>query len=135
MDTPNAEHRFGAEIYRTCDDQGQIVVYQQGDRRILTFGNEIGQSSVSLANPARLEYSYTQAMFLAPLLVPELRTALVLGTGGGSLVRALRAGFPGCFVTAVEGRAEVVRVARDWLYLPEESRTTIVIADAAPQVQ
>ena len=106
------------------------MVHQKGDRRILAFGNEIGQSCVSLANPARLEYSYTQAMFLATLLQSELRNALVLGLGGGSLVRALHAGFPGCSVMAVEGRGEVVQVAREFFFLPEERKTTIVIADA-----
>lgn len=107
------------------------MVHQCGDRRILTFGNEVGQSSISLANPDHLEYGYTQAMFLATLLVSELRNALVLGMGGGSLVRALRSAYPGCSVTAVEGRAEVARVAHDWFFLPEERKTNIVIADAA----
>ena len=107
------------------------MVHQNGDRRILAFGNEVGQSCVSLANPARLEYSYTQAMFLATLLLSELRSTLVLGLGGGSLVRVLRAGFPGCSVTEVEGRGEVARIAKEFFFLPEERKTTIVIADAA----
>jgi spermidine synthase len=120
----------GRVVFRTGDDHGPIVVRENGDRLILTFGNDIGQSSVSITHPQRLEYAYLQGMFLAALLAPERRTALVLGMGGGSLVRALTAGFPDCRITAVEGRAQVVRVAREWFFLPDNGKISVVVADA-----
>jgi spermidine synthase len=122
---------LGQEIFRAYDALGPVVVHQDGQRRILAFGNQVEQSCVSLADPARLEYVYTQAMFLAPLFVPRLRTALVLGLGGGSLVRALHEYAPGCRVLAVEGRALIARVARELFFLPEDARLEILVADAA----
>jgi len=120
----------GRELFRAGDRFGPVVVREERGRRVLTFGNEIGQSSVSTAHPQRLEYAYTRGMFLATLLASQRRSALVLGMGGGSLVRALNAGFPACSITAVEGRALVARVAREWFFLSDEDKIDIVIADA-----
>jgi spermidine synthase len=118
------------EICRAQDADGTVAVYQEGTRRVLTFGNGVEQSCVSLADPARLEYPYTQAMLLAMLLGPAPRRALVLGLGGGSLVRALQRRYPRCRLTAVEARALVVEVARDYFFLGADPHLEIVIADA-----
>jgi spermidine synthase len=123
---------LGTEIFCDADSEGTVLVFQAGPRRILAFGNEVEQSCVLLPDTARLEYVYTQAMFLAPLLVPAPRRALVLGLGGGSLVRALREYAPRCRVVAVEQRALVVQVARDWFFLPDDdAHLQVVVADAA----
>jgi spermidine synthase len=121
---------LGQEIYRAQDADGIIAVYQDGTRRVLTFGNGVEQSCMSLADPARLEYPYTQAMLLATLLGPAPRRALVLGLGGGSLVQALRRRWPRCRITAVEARTLVVEVAREYFFLREDPHLQVVIADA-----
>jgi len=121
---------LGNEIYRTHDALGPIAVYQDGERRILTFGSAVEQSCIWLPDPVRLEYAYTQAMFLATLLGPLPSRALMLGLGGGSLVRALRHRHPRCRVTAVEARDKVATIARDYFYLPGDTRLELVIADA-----
>jgi spermidine synthase len=125
---------LGQEIYRTQDPEGSITLYQNGVRRVLTFGNSVEQSCICLQEPARLEYTYTQAMFLATLLGGPPRQALVLGLGGGSLVRALHARYPRCHITAVEARLRVVEVARDYFALPEDPHLELVVADAATYV-
>ncbi len=122
---------LGEEIFRSHDEQGPVVVYQKGNRRTLTFGNQVEQSTCSLDEPARLEYVYTQAMILALLFVPAPRDALVLGLGGGALVRAIRQRFSKVPIEAVEYRAGVVQVARSCFFLDQDSRLRLTVGDAA----
>jgi spermidine synthase len=121
---------LGEEIFRAHDEWGAIVVYQDGERRILAFGNQVEQSCVSLHYPARLEYVYTQAMILPLLFAGVPRRALLLGLGGGSLARALRAQAPKCRVHAVEHRAAVAAIAQQYFFLETDERLTVFIEDA-----
>lgn len=122
---------LGEAIFQTRDAHGAIIVHQNGDRRSLCFGNAVEQSGMSLTDPALLLFDYTRAMMLGAVLPPRPRRALVLGLGGGSLARALHAHFPRCRVTAVELRAKVVAVARDWFALPNDDRLGVYVGDAA----
>jgi len=121
---------LGRQIYRTRDDKGWICVHQDGHRRFLAFGNQVEQSCMSLQEPLRLEHAYTQAMMLSTLFLPRLERATLLGLGGGSLARALLGYFPSCRVTAVEHRAQVAAVAREYFALPHDPRLRIIIANA-----
>jgi spermidine synthase len=121
---------LGEEVFRTQDAYGEINVYQGEDRRSLCFGTPVEQSSMLLSDPAQLQFDYTRAMMLAPLFTPPPRLALVLGLGGGSLARALHRHFPRCRITAVEQRAAVVEVARQWFELPDDHRLGVHVGDA-----
>ncbi|MCB1801758.1 MAG: methyltransferase domain-containing protein [Gammaproteobacteria bacterium] len=121
---------LGSLVFRTRDDEGEIRVHEDDRCRYLTFGNEVEQSCVELARPARLAYVYTQAMMLALLLHPQPRSALLLGVGGGSLLRALRAAARGLRITGIERRAAVLDVARAWFGLPEDRRVQLVCDEA-----
>ncbi len=126
---------LGEEIHRIYDEHGPVLVYQQGGRRTLTFGNQVEQSVLNLADPARLEYVYTQAMALALLLRRDIRNALILGLGGGALVRALREQLPGARIHGVEQRSGVIQVARSCFFLDDDPKTRLVAADAAEFVR
>lgn len=126
---------LGDEIHRTHDGHGVVLVYQQGDRLTLTFGNQVEQSALSLADPARLEYVYTQAMALALLLRRDIREALVLGLGGGALVRALREQVSSARIHGVEQRSGVIQVARSCFFLDDDPKIHLVVADAAEFVR
>ena len=99
-------------IYRCRDEWGVINILEAAGKRYLNFGNEIEQSCIDMNRPARLCYSYTQAMMLGCLLEPVPRHVLVLGLGAGSLVLALLACLPDCRVTAIEQRPRVVDLHR-----------------------
>ena len=122
---------FGREIYRVRDAVGWICVFDDGQRRLLAFGNQVEQSCMSLNEPYRLQHVYTQTMVLAALFTPQLARATLLGLGGGSLARTLLHYFPDCRVTAVELRAQVEAVARQFFELPQDPRLRVVIGDAA----
>jgi len=122
---------LGKEIYRERDEQGWICVQDDGMRRYLTFGNQVEQSCMLLADPLRLEHVHTQAMMLGALFVRPPERATLLGLGGGSLAKCLLHLYPGCRVLAVEQRARVVAVARDYFALPHTPRLRVLIAEAS----
>jgi len=106
-------------------------VRQLGQHRFLTFGNEVEQSCLDTHKPHRLEHVYTQAMLLGLLLHGAPRSALVLGLGGGSLVRALRHVLTDLDITAIESRQGVIDMAVRWFELdPDDTRLSLVCADA-----
>jgi spermidine synthase len=98
-------------IHVTEDAAGPVQVYQQGLRLYLTFGNQVEQSCMNLAAPHSPEHVYVQAMLLAPLLQAVMQRVLVLGLGGGSLVRALGAIDFRLGIDAVEQRQSVIEIA------------------------
>ena len=121
---------LGREIYRERDERGWICVHDDGVRRYLTFGNQVEQSCMRLAAPLHLEHVYTQAMMLGALFAQPPERATLLGLGGGSLAKCLLHLFPRCRVHAVEQRARVAAVARDYFALPHDPRLRVLIADA-----
>lgn len=121
---------LGKEIHRRRDAFGDINVFESGDTRILCFGNQVEQSAMSLSEPAKLLYNYTRSMMLGCLFPRRIRHALVLGLGGGSLARSLHRALPHCRITAVEQRAAVAEVARDWFGLPDDHRLGLHVGDA-----
>ncbi|MEJ2322236.1 MAG: hypothetical protein P8Z31_07830 [Gammaproteobacteria bacterium] len=74
-----------------------------------------------LARPWQLEHAYTQGMMLGLLLHKDIRSALVLGLGGGSIVRALRHARPKLRIDAVDYRMAVIRLAQDYFELAPDS--------------
>ena len=117
-------------IHRCRDEWGVLNVFEASGKRYLSFGNEIEQSCVDMHRPARLCYSYTQAMMLGCLFEPTPRHVMVLGLGAGSLVQALLACLPDCRITAIEQRPRVVELAREWFGLPQDKRLKIAVCDA-----
>jgi len=111
---------YGGElIHQTTDNFGSIeVVDFQQDFRSLHFGNHTQQSAMLLANPFILVHKYTQAMML-PLCWIKPRRVLVLGLGSGSIVKYLYNFFQDVSIDAVELRADVINIARDYFLLPD----------------
>jgi len=85
-------------------------------RRTLASLNENGvvtqQSAMSLMRPEQLIFAYERAMALAGAVVPQLRTALLLGLGAARWSRFLAAFFPDCALTIVEHDAVIVELAK-----------------------
>lgn len=122
---------LGTLICRVRDSDGEIHVYQDAHSRYLTFGNRVEQSCLDLCDPQRLVHVYTQAMMLSLLLCPSPRRVLLLGLGGGSLAKAVRAAAPAAHICGVEQRAAVIEVARQHFHLPEDRRFQTLCQDAS----
>lgn len=121
----------GAVIHQQTSDDGVIEVVDHGDTRSLHFGTFPRQSAMLRSRPHYLELSYTQAMMACLLLVPKPKRVLVVGLGGGSLVKFVLHHFPDVQLDVVEYRQDVIDVAQQFFDVPADSPSlTIYHADA-----
>jgi len=77
------------------------------------------QSGMDLLHPERLLFLYERLMLLAFALVPNPRTALLLGLGGGAMCRHLQAYLPNCAVDVVEHDEGVIELARRYFHITQ----------------
>ena len=112
---------LGNLIHQLEDNEGLISIYEKHNLRYLTFGNQTEQSCLTLDKPHRLEHAYTQAMMLSLLFKDDIRSALLLGLGGGSLARALRHFRARLKIDAIEYRQSVIDIAMRFFDLPNDS--------------
>jgi len=126
----------GLVVHQAQSDDGVIEVVDLGDTRSLHFGTFPRQSSMSLRTPHTLELSYTEAMMACLLLNSKPERVLVVGLGGGSLVKFLLHHFPECHIDVIEYRQDVVDVAHSYFHVPKnDPRLNIHVGDGYLFVQ
>jgi spermidine synthase len=107
------------------------MVRTRGNRRTLEFAPDDVQSEMLLSRPDALVLAYTRAMMCFALFVPRPRHILMVGLGGGSLVKFCRRHFPGCRITVIELRADVIALRAQFQVPPDDERLSVIHADAA----
>lgn len=126
--------RCGPVIHEVTSAFSQIRVREKGQVRSLMFvrpdGNEGLQTSINLESPATLELAYTRAMFASLLHQPKPERVLIIGLGGGGMVRFLNAHFPNTQVDAVEIDPAVVTIAETYFETRPGPKTRILTEDA-----
>ena len=120
---------MGKELYRFEDSDGSIIVSQRGNKRVLSFGSSLEQSSVLIDKPWYLIHEYTQIMLLGLLFVDARRITL-LGLGGGGLAHCLSHYFSQSTIQVVEIRQAVIDIAYDWFDLPRQDNLSVINDDA-----
>ena len=120
----------GKEIYRTYDEDGVIQVFDDGDRRYLSFGEDFEQSCTQKSNPSLLQHEYAKAMVL-PFLFAEPKHVTLLGFGGGSLATCLITRFPNLTLDAIELRKSVIKTAFKYFQVPKTERLVVKNMDAS----
>ena len=118
-------HYDGEVIFSCRDEEGPIDVVDESTARTLHFGTSARQSTMFRGDPVALALAYTRCMMAGLLFVEEVRAALILGLGGGSLAKFLLHHFADCKVDAVEKRSRVVEVARGFFGLPDDPRLRV----------
>ena len=124
---------MGKELYRIVDGYGVIVVTQRGNKRLLSFGSALEQSSVLITMPHYLIHQYTQTMLLGLLFVDdnaETMCMTLLGLGGGALAHCLSHYFPQAAIEVVEIRQAVIDIAYDWFNMPRRHNLRVINDDA-----
>ncbi|MEW6308569.1 MAG: fused MFS/spermidine synthase [Bacillota bacterium] len=106
----------------------RILVVEDGHSRWLKFDNS-WQSGMSLTDPFDTPTVYTGYFRLPMLVTPHARRVLFVGLGGGSAPKDFWRRYPRVAVDAVELDPAVVRVAREYFALPEDSRLRVVVED------
>jgi spermidine synthase len=88
-----------------------------------------------LARPDALVLEYTRAMMCFALFVPRPRHILMVGLGGGSMVKFCHRHFPDCRITVVELRADVIALRDAFLVPPDDARLQVVHADGVDHIK
>ena len=117
----------------------KIRVRRAGDVRALTFvrdnGQEAVQSRVDLSAPHTLMSPYARGMFATYLYQPQPRRVLIVGLGGGAMVRFLSHYEPQVLIDAVEIDPAVVRLAAEYFGVRSEGNVRVHTADAVAFVE
>jgi spermidine synthase len=98
--------------------------------RTLEFIEGNVQSEMDLRDPQRLVLAYTRAMMLFALFVPHPRHIVMVGLGGGSLVKFCHRWLPRTRITVLEVRADVIALRRAFGIPDDDARLRVVQADA-----
>jgi spermidine synthase len=88
-----------------------------------------------LARPDALVLDYTRAMMCFALFVPRPRHILMVGLGGGSLLKFCHRHFPDCRITVVELRADVIALREQFRIPPDDARLRVIHGDAVDHLR
>ena len=117
----------------------RIRIRRDGDVRALTFvrdnGQEAVQSRINLSAPHTLVAPYARAMFASYLYQPHPRRVLIVGLGGGAMVRFLTHHEPQVHIDAVEIDPAVVRLADQYFGVRSGGNVRVHTADAVMFVE
>ena len=127
---------LGREVHRRYDDLGVIQVFDDGNKRFLSFGTADEQSCQLRVRPDQPQHHYSRAMFavISVLEQPPQRAA-VMGVGGGVLIRALHHRFTELTIDAVDLRKAVISIAQQYFGLPRDARIRPCVSDAGEFLQ
>ncbi|MFT4641006.1 MAG: spermidine synthase [Verrucomicrobiales bacterium] len=126
--------RLGDTIHEVQSAYSHIRVRERGSVRSLLFVDKFGveqrQSAIDMDAPEEMQLGYTRSLFASFLFRHPQERVLIVGLGGGGMVRFLNHHFSETHVEAVEIDPEVVRIAADYFGTRESEQTTIHTEDA-----
>jgi len=96
--------------------------------RTLKFERAL-QSSMRLDDPYETDVEYVGYFHVALAIQPAIERVLVIGLGGGSLVKRLWRDYPEMSIDAVEIDSEVVEIAHEFFDLPHDERISVFVND------
>jgi spermidine synthase len=106
-------------------------VIDDGKSRFLYFNVRLMQSEMSLKAPNDLAIRYTQKMMAFLLFQPRPKRIVLIGLGGGSLIKFCYQRMPGTQLTAVELDPDVIAFRDTFLMPPDDDRLQVIQADGA----
>jgi spermidine synthase len=106
-------------------------VIEEHDTRSLYFSRELTQSGMRLSDPTALEFGYTRKMMSFLLFVHQPQHILMLGLGGGSLVKYCFRFLPATRITAIEIDPQILAFREQFMVPPDDARLKILLGDAA----
>jgi spermidine synthase len=109
---------------------GKPFVFDDGDIRTLQFDERIVQSAMRLSAPDELLIPYTQAMTGFLLFNPAPAHILLIGLGGGSLLKYCYRHLPATRLTVLEIDADVIALREQFMIPADDERLQVVHADA-----
>lgn len=101
----------------------------------LSFHGSLIQSCMRIDAPDDLVLDYTRTMMGALLFVPEPVEVLMIGLGGGSMLKYIHRHVPSARLTVVEIHPEVIDLRGSFHIPPDDDRLRIVCDDGAAFVR
>jgi spermidine synthase len=113
----------------------EVYLSEQNGVRSLHLGNNMVQSAMRLAAPNQLELTYTRCMMGFMLFHPQPENLLMIGLGGGSLVKFVYHGLPRTKITVVEINPKVIVFARNYFSVPpDDERLQVLIGEGSEYI-
>ena len=106
---------------------GRPYVIDDGQRRYLHFDPRLVQSVMRLSAPNALEVHYTRQMMSVLLFQPRPRQIVLIGLGGGSLVKFCHGRLPATRLLVLENNPDVIAL-RDLFRIPADGPCLQVLA-------
>jgi spermidine synthase len=123
------------EKIRALAQDGKPFVFDDGDIRTLQFNEQVVQSAMRLSAPDELVIPYTQAMAGFLSMHPAPQHILMIGLGGGSLVKYCYRHFPSTRITVLESSAAVLALRDQFMIPPDDVRLHVIHVDAAAHLK
>lgn len=128
--------RPGKRLWAEAHGDDGIEVTEERGVRSLHLGSSAIQSAMRVSRPWDLELAYTRTMMAVLLFRQNPQDVLMIGLGGGSLVKFIRKHRPQTHITAVEIDPRVIAAARAHFEVPpDDAAFEVVNADGALYVR
>ena len=135
---PSSTGKPGAKetiVFDQTSPFGRVYVVDYPDRRCLQFSDGGEQSCMDMKDPERVVHEYVRFMSVGLLFAKSAPRTLMVGLGGGSLVRTLLPRDPGMHLDVVELNPMVVDVAQKFFAIQPSDRLAIHVGDGREYVQ
>ena len=120
-------------VHEVRSSYSHIQVVDHRSRRAMIFLGETPSDAIEtiidLREPYRLQHRYARTMTAGLIYRPEASACLLVGLGGGALVRFLNHYFPEISLDVVEIDPAVVSVSREFFGTTSGPRTRIFVED------
>lgn len=117
------------------EHQGKPFAFDDDNLRYMYFSHKSVQSAMKLSAPDELLLGYTRAMMAFLMANPEPKHILMIGLGGGSLVKFCYRHLPHCHITVLEIDADVIALRQQFMLPADDERLNIIHCDALPYLQ
>jgi spermidine synthase len=119
------------EKIKALAHDGKPFIFDDGDIRTLHFDERVVQSAMRLSAPDELVIHYTQAMTGFLQFNPAPLHILVIGLGGGSLVKYCYRHLPSAYITVLESNADVIALRDQFMIPADDARLQVLNKDAS----
>ncbi len=127
----------GVPVHEVRSSFSHIQIRDYGAQRVMLFLDANGDSTVETvidrSEPHRLQHPYSHTLMAGLLYLPDSpnpSAGLLVGLGGGAVVRFLNHEFPGMRLDVVDIDPVVVGLAREFFGTVPGPRTRILVEDA-----
>ena len=127
----------GVPVHEVRSAFSHIRISDYGAQRMMLFVDADGDTTVETVmhrdQPHRLQHPYSHTLMAGLLYLPDPpnpSASLLVGLGGGAVVRFLNHEFPGMQLDVVEIDPVVVQMAREFFGTVPGSRTRLLVEDA-----